>query len=54
MICEGWTAKEIADRLHISAYTVEAHKRHLIEKFDAKNTVHMVVRAMREINSNRL
>ncbi len=49
MLSEGFTVKEIGASLYISAYTVESHKRNLIKKFGAKNTVHMVVMAMNEI-----
>ena len=46
-ICEGLTAKEIGSELFISQGTVESHKRNLILKFDAKNTVDLAVKAVR-------
>lgn len=46
-ICEGFTSKEIGNSLYISSGTVESHKRSLLIKFDAKNTVHLAVEAMR-------
>ncbi|MFT6810769.1 MAG: DNA-binding NarL/FixJ family response regulator [Saprospiraceae bacterium] len=52
MLSEGFTVKEIATLLYISTYTVESHKRNLMEKFGAKNTVHMVVRALGKKNQS--
>ena len=46
-ICEGLTAKEIGHALYISQGTVESHKRNLILKFDARNTVDLAVKAVR-------
>jgi len=46
-LCEGLTAKEIANHLHISPGTVETHKRNLLLKMNAKNTVDLAVRAVR-------
>jgi len=45
-ICQGLTAKEIGASLNISTYTVDSHRKNLIQKFNARNTVHMVVRAL--------
>lgn len=46
-ICNGLSSKEIGSKLFISTYTVEAHKRNLMNKFKARNTVHMAVLAER-------
>ncbi len=46
-ICNGFTAKEIGNKLYISQGTVETHKRNLILKFDARNTVDLAVKAVR-------
>ena len=46
-ICQGLTAKEIGHKLFISQGTVETHKRNLILKFDARNTVDLAVKAVR-------
>ena len=51
MICEGLTAKEIAGKLYISKHTVDTHRKHLIEKAGAKNTVEMVVKLLQERSS---
>ena len=47
-ICQGLTAKEIGHELYIAQGTVETHKRNLILKFDARNTVDLAVRAVRQ------
>ena len=54
MLCQGLTAKEIGHSLHISTCTVESHRRNMIVKFDARNTVHMVVRALRGISPGEI
>ncbi len=47
-ICEGLTAKEIGGELFISQGTVETHKRNLLLKLNARNTVDLAVRAVRD------
>ncbi len=42
MIAMGFCNKEIADQLNVSTNTVITHRKHLIAKFDARNTAHMV------------
>jgi len=44
LLAEGRTAKEIAARLGISPRTVDAHKRHLMEKVGARNSLEAVRR----------
>jgi len=46
-ICDGLTAKEIGKDLYISPGTVETHKRNLLLKLNARNTVELAVRAVR-------
>lgn len=46
MLAQGMTSKEISSKLYISTHTVESHKRNLIVKMKAKNTVEMVVKAL--------
>jgi len=43
LLSEGYTAIEIAEMLFISIHTVITHRKRLIEKFGARNTVQMVV-----------
>ena len=35
---EGWTTEEIAQRLHLSAKTVDVHRAHIKEKLELKST----------------
>ncbi|MBO6516803.1 MAG: response regulator transcription factor [Bacteroidia bacterium] len=42
----GHTAKEIADILCISPKTVETHRKHLLGKFDARNSLHLIHKAL--------
>lgn len=46
LICEQYTAHEIADRLHISNRTVDGHRNNLLLKIGAKNIVGLVVYAI--------
>lgn len=42
LICEGKSTKEISDKLSISPYTTDTHRRNLLQKLDVKNTAEMV------------
>lgn len=46
LIAEGLTNTEIADRLYISASTVDTHRKNLLQKLQAKNTAALVKIAM--------
>ena len=46
-LCEGYSSKEIGATLFISQHTVETHKRNLMFKLRARNTVHLAVLAER-------
>lgn len=48
LICQEYTAKEIADKLFISHRTVEGHRKNLIEKLGVKNTAGLIVKAIKE------
>lgn len=48
LICQEYTAKEIADELFISPRTAEGHRRSLIEKLGVKNTAGLIVKAIKE------
>jgi DNA-binding CsgD family transcriptional regulator len=52
LLALGYNSHQIAKRMYISAHTVNTHRRNLIAKLDARNTVHMVVKAMRMVGSN--
>lgn len=42
LIGEGYSTKEIADKLYISIYTVETHRRNLLGKMQVKNSMQLV------------
>ncbi len=46
-ICKGLSNKEIADSLDISLRTVESHKSKLLQKTDSKNTISLVLYAIK-------
>lgn len=45
---KGGNSREIADELFISMHTVDTHRRNLIQKFEAKNTVHLIYIALKK------
>lgn len=45
LIADGFSSKEIADMLFISNHTAISHRKNLIEKFQVKNTAHLVKKA---------
>ncbi len=47
LIADGYSAKEIADKLHISPHTAINHRKNLISKFMVKNTAELVKEASR-------
>jgi len=49
LIAEGFSSKMIADILSISINTVETHRRHLLEKLEAKNSMELIRKAFRII-----
>lgn len=46
LICDQYTSPEIAEKLFISIRTVEGHRKNLLEKTEAKNTVGLVFFAL--------
>lgn len=48
LIVEGFSNKEISDKLFLSIRTVENHRNHLLQKFDVKNTAGLVKVAIEE------
>ncbi len=47
LICASFTTAEIAEQLHISARTVEGHRKNLLAKLAVRNTAGLVVAAVR-------
>lgn len=45
LVAEGYSSKQIADILFISNHTAISHRKHLIEKFQVKNTAQLIKRA---------
>jgi len=45
--CKGLTAREVADKLCRSIKTIEAHRSSLLEKTNTKNTLNLVLYAIR-------
>lgn len=46
LICQEFTNKEIAEKLFISARTVEGHRKSILEKTDCKSTAGLVIYAI--------
>jgi DNA-binding CsgD family transcriptional regulator len=46
LISQGFSTKEIACRLYVSEETVKSHRRHLFSKFSARNSPHLVQKAI--------
>ncbi|MBZ4187510.1 response regulator [Niabella beijingensis] len=42
LIASGKTTLEIAGQLHISRFTVESHRKNLLQKFEAKNVAELI------------
>ena len=47
-ISEGWSNKQISDKLYISDRTVNTHRTNIMAKMKVKNSVELVVKALRE------
>lgn len=47
LICSGWSNKEIADKLCISIRTIENHKATLMQKTGVKNTISLIIFAIK-------
>ncbi len=47
LISRGLTVKEIAEELHLSTHTIISHKKNLVEKFDARNAIDLIVKAIK-------
>jgi len=47
LIAQQYTTKEIASALHVSDSTVETHRKNLIKKVNAKNSVGLAIFAMK-------
>lgn len=41
-LSNGYTSQEIGEALHVTSYTVDAHKKNLISKLNARNSAHLI------------
>lgn len=48
MIAEGFSNKEIADKLFLSTHTVNTHRKNIMNKLEVNNTAGLVMYAVRE------
>lgn len=48
LLAAGHTTQEIGEKLFISPRTVETHRKHLMEKLDAKNTAGIIYHAFKK------
>ena len=47
LLSKGHTTKEIAHQLFVSTHTIESHKKNMIHKLESRNTIDLVVKAIR-------
>lgn len=47
LACKEYSSAEIATKLFISARTVDSHRKHLMEKFEAKNFVGVILQCLK-------
>lgn len=48
LVSKGYSTNKIAIKMGISTYTVEGHRKQLLKKFRAKNSIDMVRKALKE------
>ena len=42
LIAEGYTNPQIAEKLFLSSFTVDSHRKNLLAKLDVKNTATLI------------
>ena len=47
LLCQGYTNKEMAEKLHLSPKTVDNHRTSLLSKTGTRNTAHLVMFAIK-------
>lgn len=47
LICQGFTVSEIAEKLFLSVKTIESHRSALLKKTNTKNTINLVIYAIK-------
>lgn len=48
LIATGLSSKQIADRLQISFYTVQTHRKNMLAKMGVKNTPELIVKVLNQ------
>ena len=48
MISKGYSTKEIASHLNLSEETIKSHRRNLFNRFSARNSPHLILKAIGE------
>lgn len=48
LLAEGLASKQIGVKLAISKHTVDTHRRNLLRKTGAKNTIELAIKCVRE------
>ena len=48
LLAEGLSSKQIAERLGIAKNTMDTHRRNLLRKTGAKNTLELAIRVVQE------
>jgi DNA-binding CsgD family transcriptional regulator len=54
LIAQGLSTKEMADKLNISFHTVESHRKMLRLKFEARNSVELIMKASQRMLADDL
>lgn len=47
LVAKGMTANQVAEKLYLSLDTIETHKKNIVRKLHANNTVEAVVKAVK-------
>lgn len=46
-ISEGLSTQQIADKLHLSPHTINAHRKNILKKLDANTPIELILKALR-------
>ncbi|NJM24864.1 MAG: response regulator transcription factor [Bacteroidia bacterium] len=46
LVGDGFSTKQIAEKLSISHHTVETHRKNLLKKYEAKNSAELIQKAL--------
>ena len=48
LIVDGYSNAKIADKLFLSTYTIDTHRKNILQKLDIKNTAELVKIALEQ------